>query len=147
VWWQNEYPPLIPQFIGDDLAQVSTVTQDVALGVSLAGASLEIGGAVMGGPGGAEVGYAMQLVITNPIETALSLASTGITAFSDLLVGETYIRSPGDWAIGEATQTSVLGTLLGNLVHEGIIDSVIDGYVSSYNHGQAPAIPWIDWLK
>jgi hypothetical protein len=131
--------------MGDDLSKIATVIQDAALFFSLAGATLEIGGAVIGGPEGLKVGYATQLIVTNPVETYLSWSSTGMTVISDMLLGNTNVTfssdsSSVDVVIGESTATSVTGSILGTIVPEGIIDSIIDGYLSSYNHGEAPGI-------
>jgi len=144
-WYTDEYLPRLPEFTGDDFASVSTVLQDIALGFSLAGASLEVAGAVAGGPAGAEIGYAMQLIITNPVESAFSWASTGLTVFADILHGDTYVNVSVeplsiDGSVGESTVTSVVGSYVGTLIPEGIVDSLIDGYLSSYNHGEAPGV-------
>ncbi len=143
------YLPNLPGYIGDDFSQISTTLQDIALGFSMAGASFEIAGATAGGPGGLEIGYAMYLSVFNPAESFFSSLSTGATIMADGLQGNTYVNVSQNplsvnITIGEATVTSVAGSYAGSLVPEGILDSLIDGYMSNYSHGNAPGLPAIN---
>jgi RHS repeat-associated protein len=137
-WWQNWYFPRLPNFTHLHLVEISTFTQDVAFGVSSAGAGMEAGGLIYGFGGNA-----LHQASTNHIENIASWASTFATLIDDAIFtpdSGSYINKTGVLVISEASATSLVASIVGGIMPIATFDAVIDGYVSKYNHGEAPGI-------
>ena len=139
-WYENEYMPLWPYLLDENLTEISNVTQDAATFTSSVGAAMELGGIAGGGFAGAMIGNELHQKFTNPVETALSFISTAATVVDDIIAKNTQIDASGNIVLGEASATSLAGFFAGAVTPIGIIDAVIDGYLSSYNRGLAPGI-------
>jgi hypothetical protein len=133
--------------------EVSLFFTDAAFATSSAGALVEttatllgLEGGPFGGVVGAIAGNQFHLVVTNPIETYLSLAATGTTVFvADPLAGNTSLSVQNGTVsatIGEASATAATLQTVGSFVPIGVIDAGIDGYASAYSHGN-PNTPGI----
>ena len=111
----------------------ANVTQDLALAIDYPFAGVELVFLAIGclaGPEGCaaakEAGTVFfEVTGANAAETFLStFLSTGFSIFADGTDGE----------IGEGTYTSVTAAVLGGIVQDPILDTLIDGYGSGYNH-------------
>ena len=114
---------------------LSSFLQDLATSVDLIGLGMEsvfIGyGCVTAGLPGCFSGVVAGNIVwvgtgLNSIETGLSLASAGATLIADYSDGGGF---------GEATHTSIGTAVVGLISTDPIVDFLIDGYASGYNHG------------
>lgn len=99
----------------------------------------DVTGGLAGGLVGWEVGHGIHLLITNPIESGLSSASTITTYFSDFAYGNNRLdvyESNVTAVIGQPTATSAALTLVGNANTVGIVDAAIDQVGSWYADGK-----------
>lgn len=99
----------------------------------------DVTGGLAGGLVGWEVGHGIHSLITNPIESGLSSASTIATYFSDLAYGNTRLdvyESNVTAVIGQPTATSAALTLVGNANSVGIVDAAINQVGSWYADGK-----------
>ncbi len=118
---------------------VSFLTQDVAtifssLGASVTAATTLLGCVPSNGIGcgaGYLLGVQAHVLFFNPLESVASLASFGLTLYSDYLTHDTSLV---DWRVGEDTKTSLVTLAAGSLSVEPFTDAAIDIYASGYNH-------------
>jgi len=91
---------------------------------------LVVGGCASGGPAGCGAGLLASWEIfntgPNQLESGLSGLSLILTAVEDY---------SGDQQLGESTPTSFTTFVVGGMSPDPIVDVVIDGYASRYNHG------------
>jgi RHS repeat-associated protein len=147
-WWINEYYPMWPLYIHDDLTQISMVLQDGATVADLIGMGVVQTGAILGGEPGYLAALTFYLTYINSAETILSSASTAFTLADDIFVTHSSHIEDGELVIDETTSTSLLTTFTGNNIPLPAVDFAIDAYMSGYNHG---IVPWsapdlINWL-
>jgi len=124
-------------------SKTSTQFQDWAFAASSAGAGMEIGGTLFGGPEGFAAGNALHQAVTNPIEAAASWISTGITVLDDAYLtpnSGSYIDETGVLVIDETTATSISASIVGTFIPLATADAIIDGYASRFNYGETPGI-------
>jgi RHS repeat-associated protein len=99
----------------------------------------DVTGGLAGGLVGWEVGHGIHVLITNPIESGISSASTITTYLSDIAYGNTRLdvyESNVTAVIGQPTATSTALTLVGNANSVGIVDAAIDQVGSWYVDGK-----------
>jgi hypothetical protein len=119
---------------------VSFAFQDLATGLSSASASwtaiLTILGCAPSSGVGCGAGYLLgvqdHILFFNPLESAASFVSFGLTAYSDYLTHDTSLVG---WRVGEDTKTGLTTLVAGSIVVEPFFDAGIDIYASGYNHG------------
>jgi hypothetical protein len=130
---QDKYPVDGSYCVSDFLTCAANFSQDMATTIDFLFAGLELVLIIDGcaaGPEGCLAGAFLSEGIwnmgPNGLESALSGVSLLLTAYAE------YTES-GEF--GESTQTSFVTFLAGGLAPDPIVDLVIDGYASGYNHG------------
>jgi RHS repeat-associated protein len=118
----------------DVLYALGAKSQDLATGLSYAGASVEstlIGIQCVAGPEGCGAGVLESWALwdlspLNGIDAGLGLTSAGSTILADYW---------DDGSLGEASSTSFATAIAGAGNWDPIVDFAIDGYASGYNNG------------
>jgi hypothetical protein len=113
----------------------ATATQDIALLIDIPFAGAEavfIAIGCFGGPEGCAAGALLGIELFNgmggnAVETMLSFYSAGFSIAADA-------TENGITHIGEPTVTAIAGIVSGTLSPDPILDLIIDGYGSGYNH-------------
>ena len=135
-WWEDP----------TKLDNIANTLQDLATLASSTGALVTITSTISGCIVGSEAGvlpgcaagyaggFLFHNYVTNPPETALSISSLLVTAWSDYQTGDlTYQKNK--LIIGEDTLTSLSTVSVGLTTSEPLTDAAIDIYASGYNHG------------
>jgi hypothetical protein len=107
--------------------------------VDLGSPVADVSGGLAGGLVGWEVGHGIHTLVTNPIESGISTASTVTTYLSDIAYGNSRIdvyESNVTAVVGQPTATSAALTLVGNANTVGIVDAAIDQVGSWYADGK-----------
>jgi hypothetical protein len=142
--WENTPPPSYcgggPNLPSNVFDCIATATQDLATAIDIPFAGTELGliaiGCFGGGPeacaAGAAAGVEAGIVFFNVTggnlaEMVLSTTSGGFSFLADA-------SANGISHIGESTVTAVAGVVAGSLSPDPILDLIIDGYGSGYNH-------------
>ena len=126
-----------PQHWHKLLSSASINLQDLALGTSAVGSTMEVLGLAAGGPEGVAIGNGFHQIFTSPIETVASWSSTFATIADDFVIGQSDFATG---KIGESTATSLITSTIGTFIPIATIDVAIDGYAAAYNHGNAPGV-------
>jgi hypothetical protein len=137
--WQNNPPHLYCGGGSNGLYNIldcgATFTQDVVLIIDIPFAGVEMVFITIGcleGPAGCAAGAALGIELFNGmganfLEARLSNLSARLSIFAD-------VADHGLIHVGEPSATAIASALAGNISPDPILDLIIDGYGSAYNH-------------
>jgi hypothetical protein len=133
-WWSD---------VSVGLTDLAYATSSVGAGIEATLTGLGAGGGTFGAVVGAITGNVIHQTFINPFETVFSSAATLSTIRADTLSGSLGFSTTGETVIvdvSDTTVTAVGSQAIGNINPIGVIDAMIDGYASSFSHGNAPGL-------